>query len=287
MNIARSRIMMPQLRNGFTLIELLMVIAILAVLGGLALSMIGGARHDANAARTETQIRRITHFIEARLEDYAVRILPYRLQDYSINVPPLSPLTRQDIAKLRNRILIEYIRAEMPCRMTQVSPVPVPPANNFPSPQFVTEFGTIERPNTPPVPPPIFLVADEMQMNPPSLVKRMASKLDGALLGNVADLADNNVIQDQAECLFEILNSHNDYASSGMDFIFAAEIKDTDGDDHNEIVDAWGDPLRFTLHIRTDETSDLDTSDMTLIDYMNKEGPLAVHVDVTSVNMPN
>ncbi len=286
MNIARSKILMPHRRNGFTLVELVMVIAIMAILGGLALSMIGGARHDANAARTETQIRRITHFIEARLEDYAVRILPYRLSQYSSPVIPVTPfLTRQQIAELRNRILIEYIRAEMPCRLSQVS-APGTPTNNFPSTQFVTDFGTpllnvVDRANTLPVPPRILLIDDEMKLAPPSLVKRMATKLNAASASN-----------EQAECLFEILNSHNDYASSGMDFIFAAEIKDTDGDGHNEILDAWGDPLQFTLHVRTDEPTvlvpglGLDTMDPTLIDYMNKEGPLSVHFDVTSVNLP-
>ena len=290
MNIARSKILMPTRRNGFTLVELVMVIAIMAILGGLALSMIGGARHDANAARTETQIRRITHFIEARLEDYAVRILPYRLQEYSIGGVLL---TRQQIAELRNRILVEYIRAEMPCRLDPVNvdqvSDPMPPAlsaSNFPSAQFIAEFGTpptyeVDRANSVPVPPRIRLVDDEMKLAPPSLVKRMATKLNTASATN-----------EQAECLFEILNSHNDYASSGMDFIFAAEIKDTDGDGHNEILDAWGDPLQFTLHVRTDEPTvlvpglGLDTMDPTLIDYMNKEGPLAVHFDVTSVNLP-
>ena len=165
-------------RAGFTLVELLMVISILAVLGGLALSMIGGARHDANAARTETQIRRIRQFIEARLEDYQVRILPYRLNQYSIGGVPL---LRDQIRSLRNRILIEYIRAEMPCRLDpssvndQVSD-PILPTNKFPSGHFITDYGTVDRPNTPPIPPPILLV-DEMKNNPPALVTRMARNL--------------------------------------------------------------------------------------------------------------
>jgi hypothetical protein len=117
--------------------------------------------------------------------------------------------------------------------------------------------------------------------------------LSGALLGDAADLADDNRIQDQAECLYEILNSHNDYSSSGMDFIFRSEIGDTDGDDHLEILDSWGDPLLFTLHMHDHEGDTLDdyddegTPSDPSDDGMNTEGPLAIHVDVTSINIPN
>jgi hypothetical protein len=107
----------------------------------------------------------------------------------------------------------------------------------------------------------------------------------GAFL--VADVVPgiDDIIQDQAECLYEILNSHNDGERSGLDFIFHNEIGDTDNDGHKEILDAWGDPLQFTLHMHDHEGDTLDTPDAD--GAMNTEGPIAVHIDVTSVNMPN
>jgi prepilin-type N-terminal cleavage/methylation domain-containing protein len=256
-------------RSAFTLVELLMVISILAVLGAMSLTLIRGARHDANAARTETQIRRIKAFIEARLEDYAVRVLPYRLRDYDLGGTPLTPA---QISELRNRILVEYIRAEMPCRLEQVS-APGLPANRFPSPQFISDYATVGRPLVPG--PGTSLLIDEMRNDPPALVRRMANKLSLATTAN-----------EQAECLFEIMNSYNDYGSSGMDFIFSEEVRDMDMDNDNpEILDAWGDPLEFTIHVGTDESSDLSTTDPVLIDLMKQQGPLAVHVDVTSIHL--
>jgi hypothetical protein len=171
-------------------------------------------------------------------------------------------------------VLIEYIRAEMPCRLDQVSD-PTPPMNNFPSAHFVADFGAIDRPNPrPPFIPPRILLVDEMKNEPPALVLKMARELTGA-----------STINEQAECLYEILNSQNSYASSGMDFIFAAEVGDTDNDGHLEILDSWGDPLLFTLHTHDHETDTLDVYDAD--GAMDKEGPMAVHVDVTSANIKN
>jgi prepilin-type N-terminal cleavage/methylation domain-containing protein len=257
-------------RSAFTLVELLMVISILAVLGAMSLTLIRGARHDANAARTETQIRRIKAFIEARLEDYAVRVLPYRLRDYDVGGTPLTPA---QISELRNRILVEYIRAEMPCRLEQVSAPVLPPFNRFPSPQFITDYATVGRPLVPG--PGTSLLIDEMRNDPPALVRRMSNK----------KLSLATTANEQAECLFEIMNSYNDYGSSGMDFIFSEEVRDVDNDTYREILDAWGDPLEFTIHVGTDESSDLSTTDPVLIDLMKQQGPLAVHVDVTSIHL--
>lgn len=234
----------PSPRRAFTVIELLMVISILAILGALTLSLIGGARYDANAARTETQIRRIKTFIQERLEDYAVRMLPFR---------PQSP----NKAWARNRILIEYVRTEMPCRLSQLA--------TYPSAHFTNDFNT-DAVNFDP--------ADigSLTANVPSLRSRMVRELGGASPTN-----------EQAECLYEILNSHNNYDSSGMEFIFRGEIGDKDNDGHLEILDAWGDPLEFTLHMHDHEGETLDNLDSD--GAMNSEGPLGIHIDVTSVNI--
>jgi prepilin-type N-terminal cleavage/methylation domain-containing protein len=235
--------------RGFTLVELLFVISILAILGALSLTLIGGARHDANEARTETQIRRIKQFIEARLEDYSVRVIPFRPSE-------------RNLPMIKNRTLIEYVRAEMPCRTYQLT--------TYPSAHYQNDFPT-----------------DYVTLQGLSLSQRdrMVRKLTGALDGTEVD---------QAECLYEILNSHNDYARSGLDFIFQKEIGDTDNDGHFEILDAWGDPIRFTLHMHdhVDPADDVNGDGEVNLDdldpdgAMNSEGPLAVHIDVTSIHLP-
>jgi prepilin-type N-terminal cleavage/methylation domain-containing protein len=49
----------------------------------------------------------------------------------------------------------------------------------------------------------------------------------------------------QAECLYLILASMQDGTRSGLDFFRDNEIGDVDGDGMPEILDAWGNPIRF------------------------------------------
>lgn len=231
-------------RAAFTLAELLIVISILAVLGGLALSVIRGARYDANASRTATQLTQIERFLNERLEEYAVRVLPFRLASLQIVVPPPRQLQPVEIGRLRNRMLIEYITSEMPCDPSQVTLLSgsPPPWVNFVSQHFENDFGSVvdtagnslvDLMRIEPTVPPQFRV------NPPSLLMRMTRRLTVE--------PPSNVINDAycAECLYEILNSHNDLYSSGLDALFADEIGDTDGDGRMEVLDAWGEPVIF------------------------------------------
>ncbi len=222
--------------SGFTLVELLLVISILAILSGLSLSLIHGARYEANASRTETQIRRIMQFLQDRIREYQVRVLPYKLRGFTNGGMPLQPI---EIARLRHRILIEYITSELPCDPSQIALIASsPPYWNgtrgfVESPQFNADFGTyMDSSGT--------RLIDVMRNQPPTLVKRMARKLGGT--PPAATTTDDTA---SAECLYEILNSQNDYATSGLDALFPDEIGDTDGDKHNEVLDAWGDPLLF------------------------------------------
>lgn len=48
-----------------------------------------------------------------------------------------------------------------------------------------------------------------------------------------------------AECLYLILTSMRDGDTSGLDFLQAGEIGDADNDGMPEILDAWGNPIRF------------------------------------------
>ncbi len=280
-------------RGGFSLTELLLVVSILAILGGLALALIRGARYDANAARTETQIQRIEQFLNMHLEDYLVRVLPYKL-DLLKPDQGNAALDTNFVQRtaLRNRMLLEYLRAEMPCLQTQVSdPAGLPTANNFVSPPFATDFAnfwydrdadaTFDAGEE---------LATDLQTHPTSLVSRMARRLnyDGAWTAPF----------EGSECLYEILNSHNDAYTSGLDALFAAEIGDVDGDGRKEVLDAWGDPLVFVVTVQDlppgPPTSALPVrpldgpynspADDELIRRLNEDGPAAVRFYVRSIN---
>lgn len=52
-------------------------------------------------------------------------------------------------------------------------------------------------------------------------------------------------LNDDAECLYMILESIQDGDTNGLDFFKASEIGDTDGDGMPEILDGWGQPINF------------------------------------------
>lgn len=282
-------------RSGFSLTELLLVISVLAILGGLSLSLIRGARYDANAGRTETQIRRIEQFLNMHLEEYLVRVLPYRMN--WIRPDQGNPTQDSNFVQrtaVRNRMLVEFLRGEMPCLQAQVSdPSSLPTANNFVSAQFAADFGNYwyDRDGDS---PPAFdageeLVAD-LRNHPTALVNRMARKLQGSG-GWTAEF-------EGAECLYEILNSHNDAYTSGLDALFADEIGDLDNDGRKEVLDAWGVPLVFVVTVEDLPPGPPVTAlpvrpldgpynlpaDAELLRRLNQDGPAAVRFYVRSTN---
>ena len=65
-------------RQGFTLTELLFVVAIIAVLGAMAVGVLGKAQKDARIAATRSRITQIEAIMQTVIEDFEVRRLPFR-----------------------------------------------------------------------------------------------------------------------------------------------------------------------------------------------------------------
>lgn len=243
----------PPWRTGFTLIELLLVVAILAIISSLGLAVIAGAENDALVARTEAQIERVSQVLDRRLEEYAYRILPIRIDS---STDPAE--TRQ----IRDAAVEELLRVEFPTRRNdllddpmgavadppRLEPPNMPPPGPYPSPFPVNADMTVMNPNPTSYdwtefPAPQILFRYRARMNMPA---------DGSGFG-----PDWTVENDGAECLWAILSLITlEDGQSGLTLIRPTDIRDTDGDGIPEIVDAFGDPLLVDLVSQDDLNDD-------------------------------
>src|SRR5262245_7864013 len=98
-------------RRAFTLAELLIVIMIIGILAGLALSAVSGAVGLAKEQRTRAIIAKLDGLIMEQYEGYRTRAVPLRLPQ---GTPP------QLAARLRLYALRDLMRMEMPERVTDV-----------------------------------------------------------------------------------------------------------------------------------------------------------------------
>ncbi len=236
----------PLRRTGFTLIELLLVVAILAIISSLGMAVIAGAENDALVARTDAQIERVSQVLDRRLEEYAYRILPIRID--SATVP-------SETRQIRDAAIEELLRVEFPTRRNdllddptgmlgpadppRLEPPNLPPAGPYPSPFPVNSDTTVMNPN-----PTSY---DWTEFPEPQILFRYRAKMnmpaDGSGFG-----PDWTVENDGAECLWAILSLITlEDGQSGLTLIRPTDIRDSDGDGIPEIVDAFGDPLLVDL----------------------------------------
>ena len=83
--------------------------------------------------------------------------------------------------------------------------------------------------------PPVTIWNTSIQLAPPSLYRGY----------NRLATAGWTERFEGAECLYMIIASIRENGTSGLDFLQAGEIRDTDGNGLPEILDAWGNPIFF------------------------------------------
>lgn len=211
-------------RHGFTLVELLMSISIITILATLAIAVLRGAEDDARAARTATVVGNIRTVIQRRMEDYETRTIPFRFADIGVVAMP-------QMQAIRNRLLAEWFRAEMPTRFSDLE--------QFPSAQ---SLGNAD--------PAVAAMAQRMLFRPPARVRKLRSALFffGPDSMGAATHSNDPTFED-AECLYAILNNSTDGGRRGTHFLTPSEIGDKDGDGLPEVLDGWGDPLSFRVFV--------------------------------------
>jgi prepilin-type N-terminal cleavage/methylation domain-containing protein len=200
-------------RSGFTLTELLIVMMILGIMTGLALSGLAGALDLAKEQRTRAIISKLDQLIMERYEGYRTRSVP--LPQYL-----RTGATPQSGARTRLNALRELMRMELPDCMTDIL-------------DFRTNPPSLRAPAT--------------GIAPAALQKTYYRMMVRAVGGNPANLSNLQATSsfEGSECLYMIISTMHDGDKNALDYFLGGEIGDTDGDGLNEILDGWGNPIEF------------------------------------------
>lgn len=212
---------------GFTLIELLVVIMLIGIMASFVLVALAGATQTAKEDRTRAQIMKIHQLIMEHWEEYQYRrVPPTALMRKALQEPTIMKPRQMSLHRLA--ALRELMRMEMPSYISDVA-----------TPAKVIVGSTGNQPFMP--------ARWRAYRNRAELAKKQTG-IDWLNPGSSDDAgfiaATSN---QQAECLYLILSQMRDADSSALDFFSENEIGDVDGDGMKEILDAWGNPIGWTL----------------------------------------
>jgi prepilin-type N-terminal cleavage/methylation domain-containing protein len=211
------------MRKAFTLIEMTIVIAIIAILSAMALSVYNTAAQQAKGMRTRAIIAKVDQLIGEKYEGYRTRQVPIRI----------APGTQPNVAaQIRLDALRELMRFEMPDRITDVAAGPA--------------YGTV-----PDVIPqvgypvyPLYRLSARPAINKQYLRRAFKAHSPGPTPYSYG-LQYWTTQHENAECLYLILACSRDNDKSALDYFSPTEIGDVDDDGMNEILDSWGQPIMF------------------------------------------
>ena len=211
-------------RSAFTLMELLIVMMIMTLLAGLALSALAGATEAAREQRTRAIIAKIDSLIMERYESYRTRAVPVRVQAGS---------TPRVAAQLRLNALRELMRLEMPDRISDLC--------------VQQEYTNDLSDDSLDAIPAQFTVETNFLKAPPSLALSYKRRVRKAMYADGLNNPPKPWTRNNqgSECLYLILSSMHDGDKNALDYFDESEIGDTDGDYQKEILDAWGQPIHF------------------------------------------
>lgn len=228
-------------RAAFTLIELLVVISAIAVLASLAVGMIASAQEDARASATRARVQLIEKLMEVELENYEIQRSPVPFRELSALVDIVlthgqwnsdAANFRLHVKNLKRMLTLDLIRAEIPDARNGI------PTSVFPSPRFLRYLGED-------------LMLTQMEINQVQFSLRQYATSNVFRWNSFSNNDPANVEANSAEILYRVLTDIDADGTNGIDVLGNAAVGDTDGDQFLEVVDAWGDPLRFEFHQRT------------------------------------
>ena len=206
-------------RSGFTLVELLLVVAIIAILSTLAVGMLRTAQLEARTSATEGRIALIQTILSTYIEDMEFRKLPFR--DSDIRNWAGAGATYGEAQALREKILVDYLNAEMPSLNSELGKFPT---LNYPQGNVAANLA-LPRYQT-------ALIRQWVAMqNAPIGLDSVNRPLSGELLYKLLEM-----IKFEGESALEVLGN----SAQG----------NVDGDSFPEIVDSWGEPLQFEISWR-------------------------------------
>lgn len=246
----------PIRKSGFTLIELLAVVAVIAIVGTIGMVAIRGAQQDSDNARTRGTIKKIENILLKQYETFLNRELPIDLpsQLFQINPATQQPfVSAAENARIRRIAILDLMRLELPDRPSDLvfPPVTIPVGLNEIY-QGAAPNGFF-RPSGFAAPPvgPVYLGFPNAPQYP-----TMATALHREFYGTIP-VSDAGIQAGtspacaweqenaNAELLYAIIEQISLYGQPAIDDFAPIEIADTDGDNHNEFIDAFGNPIQW------------------------------------------
>ncbi|MEE2827290.1 MAG: type II secretion system protein [Planctomycetota bacterium] len=206
-------------RSGFTLVELLLVVAIIAILSTLAVGMLRTAQLEARTSATEGRIALIQTILSTYIEDMEFRKLPFR--DSDIRNWAGAGATYGEAQALREKILVDYLNAEMPSRNSELGKFPT---LNYPQGNVAANLAL-----------PRYQTA---------LIRQWYA-LKNASIGE--DSANDPL---SGELLYKLLEMIKFEGESALEVLGNSAQGNVDDDNFPEIVDSWGEPLQFEISWR-------------------------------------
>jgi len=225
-------------RPGFTLVELLIVVAIIAVLMGLSLSVMSGLTSQAEQEATNATIRKLDGLLQQRMEAFD-RAFTGARKDAAVNIVS-GLLASQQIFGVRQEV-IEILarkrsfRFEFPQRLAERLLEEHGPTQTAPAPQVANLPNSI-----------FFAIAAPAARQ--RLVDAGQTPTDTDILTAATNaFARHRPDTESAELLYFALTASTSYGVPQVDtdYFTNREVADTDGDGLPEFIDAWGFPLRY------------------------------------------
>ncbi len=209
---------------GFTLIELLVVIMLIGIMASFVLVALAGVTTQAKEDRTRAQIMKIHELLMEQWEEYQYRRVP-PTQAMRNHMQGGAKLNSVQLAQQRLLALRELMRMEMPTYISDI-------AN--PSKFIAGSAGNA------PYQPSRWRAYNQ---------RALRINADWLQPDSIGDDLERKAVADfqQAECLYLILSQIRDADSSALEFFTEKEIGDVDGDGMKEILDGWGNPIRWML----------------------------------------
>lgn len=215
-------------RAGFTLLELMIVIVIVGIIASIAAAAYINAMRTARVTATESMLRLVDDSLSDRLESFFANVRGATVTA-STDATNIATATGSSMNNARAKVIekLERMRAAFP--------------------QEYREFMTIDPAGAEPVPGGYsFTTKGPITAYQNAVMEVVNRHRNAGQAVDTPEYAKRLLENESAECLYLILRHYSREAmGTTIDDIPTRFIKDTDGDEMLEIVDAWERPVRF------------------------------------------
>ena len=230
-----------QHRRAFTLLELLMVIAIIAILMSMSVVVMLGFKDSAEEEATSATVQKLARLVEQRVEAFDRAFKGTRRQQAMVSMQNLLVDPNQDGDRSDGVFGVYESAVEI---LAKKSLFRFEFPQSFSDRLALGDAGTVVTG----LPDSMYLALVAPTVRTDLGLPITTSLTDPAIVAEATTRFSRHQREtESAECLYFQLFASGNYGASAVDGdrFTEREIQDTDGDGLPELIDAWGNPLRF------------------------------------------